>query len=601
MLILSVYSSPEGIFISGVGRYNVSDDGAWMAPFDPAMRWDDQDFVFHAGDELPVMRQRPENNRHGFVLHDACWRLLQKALEPEKVPLERLLKICRSLPFPLRGIGVCWNHDYGGLTAFDDQHHYPWEDQLMEQSSGSEIYQYARENPYDIPEISEPLKIRLEGPPHLFAKTQTGDCFSTLPWEILEAIAINLPTGDALVLRRASRAFQPVLTSQIFWASRFQPGYEREYVFEKRNKEQRDWISLYRRTSYAHSPFGLKNRRRVWGLVRKLITLLPLRLDDCWELPPPPSSVDGLKWIEVGGDIKHTTGSGHCEYFNEGCRLFQKQYAPIPGDLSKIAFSIVAAGDITYITGMRLITSDDADICLGYLAEGNETFVEVTVVKGFVLAMGPRGIRAIQVIGVNGYTSKWFGCPTESPVTERLAGCESISALEVGFDGYKIVSLAVAEPNLPCVPQPGAHCSPLRPTALWYPTVPSPNVCLNDESFTGESPSIAGYQPLFWTLFGGPGGIYLRSLIEVSVTRLGALCDIDFRYDTEDISMKTRILGRRKITEFSRITRFAIDGPGGELIQTVDVSIERAAGERVYSFYRHGRLSSFRVSKVEYD
>ena len=321
-LIISVYSSPEGLFISGVGWYNDPDGGTWIAPFDPAMRWDDKDCVLHAGDELPVMRQQPENNRHGFVLHHACWRLLQKALEPEKVPLERLLKICRSLPFPLRGISVCWSHDYGGLTAFDDQDHYPWEDQLMEQTSGSEIYQYARENPYDIPEISEPLKMPLENQPHLFAKTQTGDCFSTLPWEILEAIAINLPTGDALVLRRASRAFLPVLTSQIFWASRFQPGHEREHVFEKRKKEQRDWISLYRRTSYAHSPPGLKNRRRVWGLIRKLIILLPLRLDDCWELPPIPSSVDGLKWIEVAGDIKRTTGSGHCEYFNEGCRLF---------------------------------------------------------------------------------------------------------------------------------------------------------------------------------------------------------------------------------------------------------------------------------------
>ena len=75
-LILSVYSSPEGIVISGVGRYDDPGDGTWIAPFDPAMRWDDQDCVFHAGDEIPVMRQFPENNRHGFVLHHACWRLL---------------------------------------------------------------------------------------------------------------------------------------------------------------------------------------------------------------------------------------------------------------------------------------------------------------------------------------------------------------------------------------------------------------------------------------------------------------------------------------------------------------------------------------------
>ncbi|KAI4275266.1 MAG: hypothetical protein L6R35_006283 [Caloplaca aegaea] len=431
-LILSVYSSPEGIFISGVGRYNDPADGTWIAPLDPATRWDDQD-VFQAGDDIPVMRQRPKNNRHGFVLHNACWRLLQKALEPEDVPLERLLKLCKSLPFPLRGISVCWNHDYGGLTAFDDQHHYPWEDQLIEQSSGSEIHQYARENPYNIPEISEPLKMHWENPPHLFAKTQTGDRFSTLPGEILDAIAINLPTGDALVLRRASRAFLFVLTSQIFWASRFQPGHEREHVFETRNKEQRDWISLYRRTSYALSPPGLKNRKRIWGLIRRLIVLLPLRRQ-YWELLPILSSVEGLKWIEVEGDVKRTRGSSHCEYFNEGCRLFHMQFAPLPSDLSKIAFSIVAAGDVTYVTGIRLIHSDNAETRLGYLAEGNESFVEVTVVKGFVLAMGPRGIRAIQAIGVNEYTSKWFGCPTESPVTERLAGCESISALQIGFD-----------------------------------------------------------------------------------------------------------------------------------------------------------------------
>lgn len=79
------------------------------------------------------------------------------------------------------------------------------------------------------------------------------------------------------------------------------------------------------------------------------------------------------------------------------------------------------------------MTSDNADIRLGYLAEGNETSVEVTELKGFVLAMGSRGIRAIQVVGINGRASKWFGCPTESPVTERLAGCEAISAVKVGL------------------------------------------------------------------------------------------------------------------------------------------------------------------------
>lgn len=224
------------------------------------------------------------------------------------------------------------------------------------------------------------------------------------------------------------------MASQIFWASRFKPGHEREYVFETRRSKQRDWITLYQRTKYAHGPPGFKNRRRIWCLIRTLIVLINLRLDDCSGFLHTPSSADSLKWNKVAGDVKQTIGSRHGEVFREGCRLFQVQNASIPGDLSKIAFSFLAVGDVIYITGIRLITRDDSQIRLGYLAEDNEASNEVTAVKGFILAVGPRGIRAVQVIGVNGYASKWVGSAAESPVTERLAGCELISNLAVGFD-----------------------------------------------------------------------------------------------------------------------------------------------------------------------
>lgn len=164
-----------------------------------------------------------------------------------------------------------------------------------------------------------------------------------------------------------------------------------------------------------------------------------------------------------------------------------------------------------------------------------------------------------------------------------------------------MISLATAEPSLLHVPRLGARRPSLRATALWYPTVPSPVVCRNDESFTGESPSTAGYQPFFWALFGGHGGIYLRSLTEVTVTCLGDLCSIEFHYNMDEVPMKTCKLGHCNFTAFSRVTRFSIDGPGGEVIQTVDVSIERQTGERVYDFYKHGKLSSFRVSIVKPD
>lgn len=64
-----VYSCPSGTFISGVGCHE-NDMSSWIAPSDPALRWDD-DYLFPVMDEIPVMRQRPLNGRHGFVLHDA--------------------------------------------------------------------------------------------------------------------------------------------------------------------------------------------------------------------------------------------------------------------------------------------------------------------------------------------------------------------------------------------------------------------------------------------------------------------------------------------------------------------------------------------------
>ena len=146
------------------------------------------------------------------------------------------------------------------------------------------------------------------------------------------------------------------------------------------------------------------------------------------------------------------------------------------------------------------------------------------------------------------------------------------------------------------MPRLAAHGPSLQATALWYPTIPSPNLCLKDTSFTGESPSTAGYQPLFWTHFGGPNGIYLRSLTEVCVTGSRSLWSIDFHYATEDTPTEARKLGRGYFTEFSHVTRFPIDGPGGELIQTIDVSIKRVAGKHLYNFYKHGKLSSFKVS-----
>ncbi|KAI9765323.1 MAG: hypothetical protein M1839_005523 [Geoglossum umbratile] len=596
MLMESVYSSPSGTFVSGVGCRDGYGDATWIAPSDPTMRWDD-DYLFPASDELPVMQQHPLNGRHGFVLHDACWHLLQRAFRPSEIPLERLLEVCESLPFPLRGDGVCWGHDYGGLLILDDQDHYPWGDRLVAHRHSPGVRLIAEENPYNVLEIPALLVMRLEHLPEWLPKTQRHDCFSRLPWEILETVAIELPTSDALGLRRVSRAFLPLLSSGTFWASRFEANGDRNFIFEKwKSRDTTDWMSLYQLTSHAHNSPGLRNRKRIWDLIGPITYLTSLRLAEGSKTTRVDQNFASLGWSRVAGDIRGEASDGYPKDFHEGCRLFGMYAAYVPKDLLRICFSISGVGNINYVVGIRLVTEKGPDIRLGFESEGKEAIREVTALRGFILAAGSRGIHALKVVSENGSPSEWVGCPNNSPVTERLAHFNSIAALEVGFDGYKVVSLGVSGKVSPSVQTPKGQGLSLREAALWYPIVPEPELCLNEASFTGENPSSAGYQPLFWVHFGGPGGSYLKRVTGVSVNCPRGLYSLEFYYDATRGPAGAYKLGRRKATDTSKVLEFPIDGAGGEFIETLEVTLRRYEAENAYSFLKHGKLNSLRIT-----
>jgi hypothetical protein len=244
-----------------------------------------------------------------------------------------------------------------------------------------------------------------------------------------------------LNLRRSSRAFLYVFNSQRFWASRFEPGRERDFIFEKRNcKEARDWRTLYRLTNSAHSPPGLQNRKRVWGLINRLPKILRLQLADAAELPHFKSGDTDLRWMKVTGELISDEDPDWRQEFYEGCRLFDQQCVAVPEDLFRLAFSTIRVGDEEYLTGMRLISKNGSDTCLGYRAEGDERFLDITTLKGFITAVGSRGIRGVQVITDDLCGSNWVGCPNDSPITKRLVGTGSIVALRAGFDVSKPLS-----------------------------------------------------------------------------------------------------------------------------------------------------------------
>lgn len=62
--------------------------------------------------------------RCGFVFHVSCWALLEKVFHPSTIPCPRLYEVCQSLP-SCDGF-FSWGHNYGGLTASDIVHNFPW-------------------------------------------------------------------------------------------------------------------------------------------------------------------------------------------------------------------------------------------------------------------------------------------------------------------------------------------------------------------------------------------------------------------------------------------------------------------------------------------
>ena len=259
-----------------------------------------------------------------------------------------------------------------------------------------------------------------------------------IPLEIREAIAAVTPTRDALNLGLASRSFTDIVTGRMFWASRFAPGGERDFIIETKSKRVTDWKQLYQSTGERRASPALQQRMRIWKLILYIKELLELRteseesvartrqLQDCEDLD--------LRWRRVTGNVEECDG----RYFYEGCRAFGKARAIVSPSLSRIAFSVIQGveGGANYVAGLRLISDKDGDQQIGFRAEAKEQSFAVTAdaLRGFNVAVSDRGIRALQVVCQDGTRSPWFGRPQNTPITERLVCMTRIVALDALFD-----------------------------------------------------------------------------------------------------------------------------------------------------------------------
>lgn len=294
LTVVTVISSLEGdVTLTGLGRFVDARSGSFDAPLDANARYDDVGYDDEEYSETFGVGTQFENGLYGFVFHDSCWSVLERAFNPDPVPLDRLYEVCLSMPTPLATRCVNWGHNYGGLYYWLRSPYHPWDvieepvlydmSELGDPEPGDSVESRTWVDRFGLPsprkddeEWTEPtvrgptimsdpyhtgeiLAIRSERPPPLptrsvaYSLSNTAiDPFSRLPYELRAGIAQYLPTSDFLRGRLALRGLWDIFDSQQFWATRFLGrGAERSWLFESQlwDESGQDWRFLCRQTS----------------------------------------------------------------------------------------------------------------------------------------------------------------------------------------------------------------------------------------------------------------------------------------------------------------------------------------------------------------
>jgi hypothetical protein len=456
--------------LSGVGVhreeywyiYTETERDPLIVPSHYHVRWDDKEIT--DTDKLQLILHGPYNyTGYAYILHASCCSLLEEYFYPGPIPVARLVEVCKSCPLlnsAWSGMCLSWGHDYGGEVALDNL--YPWEEKDFHLSGrygrSIEDLEYREADPCRLLDLREliqganPAKSKQQSH-KIIEQTQsrqtptTGqaamvndmvpNCFTGLPYEILGTVATFLPTADVRTFAQASKGLKIIIPSELgqsFWASRFI--FEFDFVFEARKHQGNlDWRWLYFEIVNAlHYSMSLQNRRRIWHLIQSpLSELLSLQWSGNQSLLPSNQNINKLRWKEVHGQFTQEKF-----YFGISCRRFYKQRTSIPTTLQKIIVSSILIGDMTYIAGIRFIHGQGQRVCLGYegklSANVMDQSIDITGIQGFILAIGSRGINALQFVTYGGRLSQWFGSPEGLPKTRRLITFKSIIALEAGFD-----------------------------------------------------------------------------------------------------------------------------------------------------------------------
>ncbi|KAM0248708.1 hypothetical protein ACHAP5_003198 [Fusarium lateritium] len=267
--------------ISGVGIWHDYDNHGEV-PEDAENRHDDRSSRSRRVVDVIMTPSNPAmctrngvTNPWGYGFHASCWDILSKHSTADP---GLLLTTCVSNS-KSRGVLLdwehdYWGHDYRGATSLMETDAIPMYDEDVPYLK--DIPDEFRYDPYHIPNFDKAIieagRLRSDAYSSrltLSEESLSKDTFSRLSPELLQLIAIILPTSDMYALRLTSPAFATLELPERFWASRFQPGREFDYIFEVLDHPVESWRALYSSLNvWAPAIPNIANRKRVWQLVK---------------------------------------------------------------------------------------------------------------------------------------------------------------------------------------------------------------------------------------------------------------------------------------------------------------------------------------------
>ncbi|KAF4958084.1 hypothetical protein FGADI_2642, partial [Fusarium gaditjirri] len=578
--------------VSGVGRWGEYDDiPSVIVPTDPQTRHDGQSgpgatIEVDLTPDDPTLCTDPDEDdiAWGYGFHASCWSIFTKNYTPN---LNVLFAACLSTPTGATTL-LDWGHDYGGASKIEQMFDMPVRTSRFRYLH--DIPHVLRSDPYHVPglinAIEGAVRLQIDAFSSHLEPTVTSlesDSFSRLVPEILQSIIILLPTSDVHSLRLASPVFATLELPERFWASRFQPGHEFDYLPEVYDRSPQSWRAFYHSLKiWTRGIPNMANRRRVWRLAKRLqATLTQMDGASChgspfgtWHETMPDGPGHTTSEAEFSWHTASRAVVSPGKSFFYGSRVLKARvlYFPEPMKLRQMSVSFVDTPAGKFISGFTLVDSHDRSYAVGYQHE--DTVLRIPLldepIRGWELAMDLSGIKGIAAVHSDRTLSSWAGESAGIP-RWRLEGTEAVSAVKAEFDAFKLVSLS--RDRLPNQQNWLNNC-------LWYPEVPKEGLLFNGS--IGDEPKSEYNLPVTTVFFGQSDGRHLSHLSEIIIWVFDVchVAGIEFRFSDSSYNRQLGYVGpfdenypaRRNFSDsHDTSVSFLIDGPAGERLSSIDV------------------------------